>query len=162
MARRVRETEGREERGGRKVRVSRRSKRRDAGTQRRKKRKRGQKAKERRGESGARRRTEDERRGNEKRKDRAAPDSAALIFNDILGRAGVPLMHGHYNMLLLPLSLLYLSFSLFLCSRYKVRVHACTPAARDSPGCFFHRRSPPYPPLFLSLFLFQRRSTEAS
>lgn len=51
-------------------------------------------------ELGGERRTEDERRGNEKRKDRAAPDSAALIFNDILGRAGVPLMHGHYNMLL--------------------------------------------------------------
>lgn len=36
-------------------------------------------------------------RGNEKRNDRAAPDSAALIFNDILQRARVPLMHGHYN-----------------------------------------------------------------
>lgn len=33
--------------------------------------------------------------GNEKRNDRAAPDSAALIFNDILQRARVPLMHGH-------------------------------------------------------------------
>lgn len=36
-------------------------------------------------------------RGNEKRNDRAAPDSAALIFNDILQRARVPLMHRHYD-----------------------------------------------------------------
>lgn len=124
--------------------ASRRSERRDAGTQRRRKRKRGQKkAEERRGERGARRRTEDERRGNEKRKDRAAPDSAALIFNDILGRAGVPLMHGHYN------TLLSLSPSLSPV-RYKGRVHACTPCA-ILPSAFSIGR-----------VLLSRRSTEAS
>lgn len=98
--------------------------RRDAGTQRRgRDDRRRQRCDE---ENRARRRTEDAtRRGNKKRKDRAAPDSAALIFNDILDRAGVPLMHGHYNMLLS----LSLPCPPSLSVRYKERVHACTPCA---------------------------------
>lgn len=100
-------------------------------------RKRGQKkAEERRGEDelGGERRT---RLDEETKKERigAAPDSAALIFNDILGRAGVPLMHGHYNMLLSPAPLLLLSFSLshFLLQRTR----ACVYTVRDSPFAAF-------------------------
>lgn len=71
--------------------------------------------------------------------------SEALIFNDILGHTKVPLMHGHYNMLLL-------SFSLSV--HYKGRVHACTsrailPAAAFSIGQRVpSSHSPPIPFLF--------------
>lgn len=57
-------------------------------------------------------------RGNEKRNDRAAPDSAALIFNDILQRARVPLMHRHYNTPASFLSFYDRCFFLVLSSRF--------------------------------------------
>lgn len=90
----------------------------------------------------------------------SSPFSEALIFNDILGRTQVPLMHGHYNML--SFSLLFSFLILLSLSVPLQRTRACVYTACDSPGgCFFHRPAfhPPFPPPFSS---FLDCITEAS